>query len=135
MLIMNDEIRWLTQQPGMARWGTAPGSVILHGQKVPVDRPRLRDQVKEAKLGSYELFRRDEEMQRRVWDKVMRGVSMRSYDPVVRESKPSFGIGKTTCNVTGSITYFAAFSRCASSLVDENTVSLSPDSKGSTILL
>ena len=39
MLIMNDEIRWLTQQPGMARWGTAPGSVILHGQKVPVDRP------------------------------------------------------------------------------------------------
>jgi hypothetical protein len=79
----------------MARWGTAPGSVIIHGQKVPVDRPRLRDQAKEAKLGSYELFRRDDEMQRRVWDKVMRGVSMRSYDPVVRESKPSFGIGKS----------------------------------------
>jgi hypothetical protein len=26
--------------------------VIIHGQKVPVERPRLRDGVKEAKLGS-----------------------------------------------------------------------------------
>jgi putative transposase len=95
MLIMNDEIQWLTQQHGVGRWGAAPGSVIIHGQKVPVDRPRLRAHAQEAKLGSYELFRRDDEMQRRVWDKIMRGVSMRSYDPVVRESKPSFGIGKS----------------------------------------
>lgn len=96
MWIMNDEIRWLSRQNGMARWGTAPGSVIIHGQKVPVDRPRLRHQAKEGKLGSYELFRLEDEMQRRVWDKVMmRGVSMRSYDPVVRESQPSFGIGKS----------------------------------------
>lgn len=95
MLIMNDEIRWLSQQNGMARWGTAPGSVIIHGQKVPVDRPRLRNQAKEGKLGSSELFRLEDEMQQRVWDKVMRGVSMRSYDSVVRESQPSFGIGKS----------------------------------------
>ena len=94
VLIMNNEIQWLTQ-PGMANWGTAPGSVIIHGQKVPVDRPPLRGQRKEAKLGSDELFRREEEMQRRVWDKVVRSVSMRRYDPVVRGSKPSFGIGKS----------------------------------------
>ena len=94
-LIMGDEIRWLSQERGMTSWGTAPGSVIIHGQKVPVARPRVRDGVKEAKLGSYELFRRDDEMQRRIVDRVMRGVSMRSYDPVVRESKPSFGISKS----------------------------------------
>ena len=34
-------------------------------------------------------------MQRRVWDRVVRGVSMRCYDPVVRESPPSFGISKS----------------------------------------
>lgn len=94
-LIMSDEIRWLSQERGMTPWGNAPGSVIIHGQKVPVDRPRVRDGVKEAKLGSYELFRRDDEMQRRLLDRVMRGLSMRSYDPVVRESKPSFGISKS----------------------------------------
>lgn len=79
----------------MAAWGSAPGSVIIHGQKVPVTRPRVRDGGKEAKLGSYELFRRDDEMQRRLLDRVMRGLSMRSYDPVVRESQPSFGISKS----------------------------------------
>lgn len=94
-LIMCDEIRWLSQERGMTPWGNAPGSVIIHGQKVPVARPRVRDGAKEAKLGSYELFRRDDEMQRRLLDRVMRGLSMRSYDPVVRESKPSFGISKS----------------------------------------
>jgi hypothetical protein len=53
MLIMSDEIKWLSQEHGMARWGTAPGSVIIHGQKVPVERPRLRERTKEARLGSY----------------------------------------------------------------------------------
>lgn len=94
-LIMGDEIKWLAQEHGMMPWGTAPGSVIVHGQKVPVARPRVRDGGKEAKLGSYELFRRDDEMQRRVWDRVVRGLSMRNYDPIVRESKPSFGISKS----------------------------------------
>jgi len=95
MLIIGDEIKWLSQEHGMTRWGKAPGSVIIHGQKVPVERPRLRDGVKEAKLGSYELFRRDDEMQRRVWDRVVRGLSMRSYDLVTRESQPSFGISRS----------------------------------------
>jgi len=95
MLIIGDEMKWLSQEQGMARWGTAPGSVIIHSQKVPVERPRLRDRGQEAKLGSYELFRRDDEMQRRVWDRVVRGLSMRSYDPVIRESKPSIGISKS----------------------------------------
>lgn len=94
-LIMGDEIKWLAQEHGMMPWGTAPGSVIVHGQKVPVARPRVRDGAKEAKLGSYELFRRDDEMQRRVWDRVIRGLSMRNHDPIIRESKPSFGISKS----------------------------------------
>ena len=69
LLIMREEMKWLSQEHGMEPWGTAPGSVIIHGQKVPVRRPRIRDQAKEAKLGSYELFRLDDEMQRRVWER------------------------------------------------------------------
>ena len=73
MLVMSEEIKWLSEEHGMERWGTAPGSVIIHGQKVPIQRPRIRDHAKEAKLGSYELFRLDDEMQRRLWERVMRG--------------------------------------------------------------
>jgi hypothetical protein len=95
MLIMSEEIQWLSQEHGPQPWGTTPGSVIIHGQKVAVQRPGVREHAKEAKLGSYELFRPVDEMQRRAWDRVLRGLSMRSYDPVIRESKPSFGISKS----------------------------------------
>ena len=37
----------------------------------------------------------DDEMQRRLWERVMRGLSMRSYDPMIRESSPSFGISES----------------------------------------
>jgi transposase-like protein len=95
-VIMEDEAKWRTQQPGTSRWGTAPGSVIVDGQRIPLLRPRLREGDQESKLGSYELFRRDDEMQRHMWNRVVRGLSMRAYDPLFRESPPSFGISKST---------------------------------------
>ena len=88
---MEDEVSWLTgarykrrDVRGMERWGTAQGSVIVHGQKVPLERPRIRGGNGDVKLGSYELFRREEEMRRRVWSRVMRGLTMRGYDPAIR---------------------------------------------------
>jgi transposase-like protein len=101
-LIMEDEVSWLTgaryrRQDGrsLQRWGSAPGSVIVHGQKVPLPRTRIRGGNGDVKLGSYELFRRDEEMQRQVWSRVMRGVTMRGYDPVTRERERAFGLSKS----------------------------------------
>ena len=90
-MIMEDEASWLTGRRykrhdgrDMARWGAVRGSVILHGQKQPLQRPRIRGSNGDEKLGSYELFRREEEMQRRVWSRVMRGLTMRGYDPAIR---------------------------------------------------
>ena len=102
-LIMEDEVSWLTgarykrhDGRAMERWGTARGSVIMHGQKVPVERPRIRGGSGDVKLGSYELFRRAEEMQRRVWSRVMRGLTMRGYDPAIRERDLAFGLSKSS---------------------------------------
>ncbi len=101
-LIMQDEVSWLTgQRYGRVadrerkRWGQAPGSVVIHGQKVALCRPRIRSGQGEVKLGSYELFRRDEEMQRQIWDRIMRGLTMRGYGPAVRECGPAFGMEKS----------------------------------------
>ena len=102
LLIMNDEVSYLTgeryrrvrEDRSFHRWGRAPGSVIAHGQKLPISRPRVRGE-REVKLGSYELFRQDEDMRRQVWERVMRGLSMRSYDPAVRECAPAFALGKS----------------------------------------
>jgi hypothetical protein len=48
-LIMEYEVSWLTgaryrhrDGRSMERWGTARGSVIVHAQKVPLQRPRIR---------------------------------------------------------------------------------------------
>ena len=60
-LIMEDEVSWLTgtryqrqDRHSCERWGMARGSVIVHGQKVPIDRPRMRNGRGDVKLGGYE---------------------------------------------------------------------------------
>ena len=55
MLIMLNEAAWLSGSAEGERWGTAAGSVVIHGQKIPISRPRVRHQHGEVKLGSYEL--------------------------------------------------------------------------------
>ena len=60
MLIMLNEAAWLRGSAEGERWGTAAGSVVIHGQKIPIARPRVRHQHGEVKLGSYELFRQDD---------------------------------------------------------------------------
>jgi hypothetical protein len=42
------------------RWGTERGYVIIDGQKVPIEKPRVgnRQNDREILLGSYELFQR-----------------------------------------------------------------------------
>jgi putative transposase len=101
-LIMQDEVNWLTGpryerggEKEVHRWGYENGSVVINGQKVPVPRPRARGGQGEVKVGSYELFRREEEQQRRIWEAITRGLSMRGYGPAMRESEESFAIEKS----------------------------------------
>jgi hypothetical protein len=63
---------------------------------VPVHRPRVRGQGGDVKIGSYdELFRRDEERQKRIWEAITRGLSTRGYGSAVRESEKAFAIEKS----------------------------------------
>ena len=101
-LIMEDEVDWMTgprYDRGAAkeiqRWGHEDGSVVINGQKVPVHRPRARDQEGDVKVGSYQLFRRDEEQQKRTWEAITRGLTTRGYGPTVRESEKAFAIEKS----------------------------------------
>lgn len=79
------------------RWGQQPGYCVVSGQKVPLQRPRVRDTRKrEVPLGSYEALQRASLMEEKVWEKVMHGLSMRGYAEVVRELKEAYGIEKST---------------------------------------
>ena len=102
-LIMDNEVHQLAgeryqrrenQQP--FRWGHEKGFLVIDGQKVPIQRPRLRsDDGHEQPLGSYELFRRSEPLDAAVWNKLMLGLSTRNYAKVVREFTAAYGIEKS----------------------------------------
>jgi putative transposase len=79
------------------RWGTEEGFCIIDGQRVPITRPRLRSRTKkEIPLGSYEMFQRASLLEETVWQKIMLGLTMRSYEEVVQQFADAYGLKKST---------------------------------------
>ena len=79
-----------------SRWGKEQGYCVVDGQKVPIERTRVRDKAnREVKLGSYELFQRSGPLQAAVWDKITRGLSTRNYGPVVKDFANAYGVEKS----------------------------------------
>ena len=78
------------------RWGQQPGYCVVSGQKVPLQRPRVRDtRRREVVLGSYETLQRASLLDELVWNKVMHGLTMRGYGEVMRELEQAYGIEKS----------------------------------------
>ena len=72
------------RQRNIYRWGIEDGYCVIDGQRVPIKRPRLRSRTKrEVPLGSYEMFQRSSLLGETVWQKIMLGLTMRSYKEVV----------------------------------------------------
>src|SRR6516164_9266681 len=102
-LLMQEEVRELVgersqQMPERTaqRWGSERGYCVVMGQKVPVQRPRVRTlEDKEVRLGSYEMFHRGEPLTETVWKKLMLGLSTRKYGQAVREFREAYGLEKS----------------------------------------
>jgi putative transposase len=103
-LMMEEEVRSLVgersrPQPDrqLNRWGTEQGYCIAMGQKVPIERPRVRnsEEDKEVRLGTYEMFHRVEPLTETVWEKLMLGLSTRKYGQAVREFSEAYGLEKS----------------------------------------
>lgn len=79
------------------RWGRQAGYCVVDGQKISLERPRVRDtRQQEVPLGSYGLLQRASLMEESVWQKVMHGLTTRGYAEVVRELKEAYGVEKST---------------------------------------
>jgi len=80
------------------RWGSEMGFCIVDGQRVPVTRPRIRSREnrREIPLGSYEVFQRASLVEETVWQKIMHGLTMRSYKEVVQQFAEAYGLEKST---------------------------------------
>src|ERR1700732_2895723 len=78
------------------RWGSEQGYCVVMGQKVPIQRPRVRTtDDKEVRLGSYEMFHRGEPLTETVWEKLMLGLSTRNYGQAIRQFTEAYGLEKS----------------------------------------
>jgi len=102
-LLMQEEVRELAGERGERqsartanRWGSERGFCVVMGQKVPIQRPRVRTtDDKEVRLGSYEMFHRGEPLTETVWEKLMLGLSTRSYGQAIRQFTEAYGLEKS----------------------------------------
>src|SRR5499433_2469701 len=102
-MLMQEEVRELVgkrhqRQPERAanRWGSERGYCVVMGQKVPIQRPRVRTtDEQEVRLGSYEMFHRGEPLTETVWEKLMLGLSTRKYGEAVRQFREAYGLEKS----------------------------------------
>src|SRR5215831_6167261 len=78
------------------RWSREHGFVVVDGQKVPIERRRLRGKDgSEVRLGTYELFQQLRNLDDHVWWKMLRGLTTRNYPLVTRSFADAYGIEKS----------------------------------------
>ena len=102
-LLMQEEVREVVGERSQrqaertaSRWGSERGYCVVMGQKVPIERPRVRTtDDQEVRLGSYEMFHRGESLTETVWAKLMLGLSTRKYGQAVREFSEAYGLEKS----------------------------------------
>lgn len=79
------------------RWGQERGFITFAGQKLPLERPRVRSvDGKEVPLERYGLFQSDCRLEDSVVGRVLSRVSMRDYEGTVDELREGYGIKKSS---------------------------------------
>jgi len=79
------------------RHGRQPGVVSLSDRKLRVSRPRLRENGGgEVQVPVYEALKSDQQLQQRVEELMMHGVSTRRYEEVIGELAGTVGVSKSS---------------------------------------
>jgi putative transposase len=82
----------------MTRWGIQPGSIILGGQRVSLQRPRVRDRATNAEVipQTYARFQDPSVFDAQVFEDGIRKISQRDYEAGLPTIAASFGVSKSS---------------------------------------
>ncbi len=102
--LLEDEVRQRVGPPyrpepasGARRWGRQPGYVVFGGQKIAIERPRVRTRAgEEVALENYRRLQQDGRMQRAVAERLVCGLSTRKYRRAVETVLDGYGIEKSS---------------------------------------
>lgn len=80
------------------RWGRNPGSVKLGSERLPLEVPRVRDQVedKERPLESYQALHEGVAVEDHLDEAILLGLSQRDYERVARGFVDGFGLSQSS---------------------------------------
>jgi putative transposase len=79
------------------RHGGQRGWAMVAGQKVPLERPRVRHtNGDEAQLQVYGLLQNPDNLRGAVLQRIVHGVSTRNYEPVVEKVRRGFGVKRSS---------------------------------------
>ena len=88
-----------SQTTEINRWGRQKGSVIVGGQRLRLQVPRLRTREgKEVPLSSYQAFLHNDGRSKAVYDRLLAGVSCRDYAGTVETMVDGYGISRSVAN-------------------------------------
>ncbi len=95
------------------RHGSQAGFVVMAGQKIAIQKPRVRSLEKnEIDLQTYQQMQNEAAMPEAAFTKMVRGVSCRDYEDVVDAARAGFGIKKSSVSknfVKASVKQLAEF--------------------------
>lgn len=113
--LLEDEVRQLCgpryahdSERSHVRYGSQGGVICIGGQKVGIDRPRVRtaEGSREIALKHYESLQADNAMPPAVMKRLVRGVSTRDYEGVLDLACDGFGVKKSSVSrqfISGSL--------------------------------
>jgi putative transposase len=82
---------------GCVRWGKQPGYVVFAGQRIPLERPRVRTREgQEVELGSCAQLQQDGKLQRAVRERMVAGLSTRKCRRAVESVVEGYRIEKSS---------------------------------------
>ena len=82
---------------GCVRWGKHPGYAVFAGQKISLERPRVRTrECQEVELGSCGQLQQDGKLQRAVPERMVAGLSTRNYRRAAESVVQGYGIEKSS---------------------------------------
>lgn len=82
--------------PGWQKWGAQPGSVYAGGERIRVNKPRLRKEGKEVPLSVYESLGDKTRFSKELLQRALTGISTRNYDETLDHLLSNFGLSKST---------------------------------------
>jgi transposase-like protein len=81
---------------GWKKWGTQQGSVYAGGERIKVNKPRLRKEGKEISLSVYEALADKSRFSQELLQKALSGISTRNYGEMLDHLLGNFGISKSS---------------------------------------